>query len=60
MCLLYVTEEEAKQHPEFTFRVLEEFDRSIFLMMELPEDLAHAFIYLFNEAIRSMRAKKEG
>lgn len=57
ICLLQAIA--VKKDPDFNFTTIEEFDKTVKMIIALPEDLGHAFIYLFENAIRSMKEKKE-
>lgn len=58
-CLQEVAKKESKLHPDFTFTVIEEFDKVTEPIVGLPEDLAHAFSSFFENAIHSMKKKKD-
>jgi integral membrane sensor domain MASE1 len=57
-CLKRVSSEETKEHPDFTFSVVENLDSSIKLLIPLPEDLIHSFSYMLKNSFSSMREKK--
>ena len=59
ICLIQAMADEAKHHPNFTFSVSKEFDKTIKMIFALPEDLAHAFIYIFKNAFYSMKQKRD-
>ena len=58
-CLNKATFEAAKRYPEFTFTAVEEFDKTVKMIMAVPEELALAFFHLINYAISSMKEKKD-
>lgn len=58
-CLVEATIEGTKRYPDFAFTVIEKFDRNVKMILSLPEDLAHAFTHIINNAIDSMKEKKD-
>ena len=58
-CLVKATYEGTKRYPDFTFTIIENFDKNVKMILSLPEDLVQAFMHLFNNAIDSMKEKKD-
>lgn len=53
------TQRMSQEHPEFSFILTRDFDKSINTFFILPEDLAHVFIKLFDNAFHSMKQKMD-
>lgn len=58
-CLERTALEKAEIDPKFTFSIVKEFDKTITMINVLPEDLAHAFMHLFNNSYESLKGKRE-
>jgi two-component system, NtrC family, sensor kinase len=59
ICLTKAMAEEAKSYPDFSFPVSVDFDKTIKTVFLFPDDLALAFIYIFKNAMFSIRQKRE-
>lgn len=50
--------ETATNHPDFTFTVIEEFDKNVEVLLAIPEGLVRVLNILINRSIDSMKEKK--
>lgn len=58
LSLTEVSLQQEKENRDFIFTIFEEFDKNVKLSLLFPNDLVDVFIQLFNNAVRSMKAKK--
>jgi nitrogen-specific signal transduction histidine kinase len=58
-CLNKAIVESSRLFPDFTFIAKEEFDRTVTMVLAVPEDLGNAFYHLMINAIHSMKTKKD-
>jgi len=57
-CLNKAMNEGVKHDPDFSFAVIEEFDKSAQMILKDPDDLEFAFCLLFNNSIELMKKNK--
>lgn len=58
-CLIQATSQEALLHPDFTFTLIKEFDKSLPNILGLPGDLISVFQHFFLHAFHSMQGKRK-
>lgn len=59
MCLTKVLAEAGKRFSDFSCHVKTDYDSTIQMLPALPEDLAYAFIHLFDHATHNMNKKRQ-